>query len=340
MNKWFKNINKKTIITLGSVIVLGGAIALFVTGEGTTTPLTQSLPMSETKQAEWMESFREDLLDERVPYVQAEEDFNNTVERLDDETKDTAVNIFVYRSEERAAQLNALVSVLGEDIEAFDNREAGDDTLSDTFIDSIADPAVKGVLSTIKESNFKLKRDDDGYYKVVYDFEHLLENHGEGLSIHVTSAAKLGVHENNHTYYNMSEGYALFDQMYDRYQLMNELIEEAEEAGEENAWLEGEAYEWYAYMLGAGDYGMNTEEGGYNEQAIKEMEKVIDAHPNEPIAKDMKQIIAHMKEEGHYSEETELLAYELRDTEYKEFIDRFSEELNESKELSESEVEE
>lgn len=338
MRKWFKNINKKTIIILGSVVVLGGVASLLVTGEDNTTSSTQVSPMSETKQAEWMESFREDLLEERIPYAQAEEDFNSTVDRLDDATKDTAVNVFVYRSEERAYQLNALVTVLGEDIEAFDNREAGDDSLSDTFIDSIPDPAVKGVLSAIKESNFKLKRDNDGYYTVAYDFERLLENHGEGLSIHVTSAAKLGIHENNHTYYNMSEGYALFDQMYARYQLMNELIEEAEEAGEENVWLEGEAYEWYAYMLGAGDYGMNSEEGGYNEQAIKEMEKVIDAYPNEPIAKDMKQIIAHMKEEGLYSEETELLAYELRDTEYKAFVDRFSEELNESKELNESEI--
>lgn len=325
---------KKKVATLSGAILLAGVAATAILGGGDVTPVKNVIPMTEKQQVQWLEDFEKEVIHEHIPYAEAEAKLNQNVERLKGEAKAEAIDMMIYRGGEREQQLKALLSIVEEDLQAYDNRKEGEG-LTDEFIEGIPDASVRGVLTTIKDSNFEVYKTLDGSYTASLDYKGLLKKYEDVLPEGAVFNLKLGVHAMDHEYYDTASGHALFDNMNSRYELMLDLLESG---NEENAWLENSAYELYGFLLGYGDYGMNTEDGEYNKEAVEEMEKVIKVTKDEQLAKDMKTIIKLMEEEGSYTEEIEQKALQLRDERYKDFINKFGEEMDQPEEVDEFEI--
>lgn len=313
---------KKKIATLSGAVLFAGVAGTAFLGGGDEAPVKNIIPMTEKQQVKWLEDFEQEVIHEHIPYAEAEEKLNENVNRLKGDVKAEAIDMMIYRGGEREQQLKALLSIVEEDLHAYDNRAEGEG-LTDEFIESIPDETVKGVLTTIKDSNFEVYKTLDGSYTASLDYKGLLEKYEDILPEDSVFNLKLGVHGMDHEYYDTASGHALFENMNSRYELMLELLESGKE---ENAWLENNAYELYGFILGFGDYGMNTEDGKYNKEAIKGMKEVIKVTKDETLAKDLKTIIDLTKEEGVYSEAIEKKALELRDKRFEEFVNKFSEE--------------
>lgn len=311
----------KSLFILGGVslllVITVGIYMLFHISEDSESSL------SEEAQTEAVTEFQTHMLDDPIPYTEATTEFETLMPKVNKENQVQLLDTYMMELDSQLNQLNGMVAVLQEDLASY--NEDIDTLLSDAFIQDLPDTMVKGFLSEMQDSYFILLQDDEGMYRVKTDYPMFKDKYEESLSDDMSDYLTLAEHANEHEYYDSAAGYALFPALKDRLDLIRSLMDGDEVL--ETSRLVTEEYMTYQSLLGIADMGMNTEDGEYNQDAIDQMKKVMDASDDDVLNQDMQTVIDSMKEEGSYGEKTEAKALSIIEDRFSELLSNMEQEL-------------